>query len=425
MNVLVIGSGAREHVLIWKLKQNPEVKKIYCSPGNGGIGSITTLIPSFAESDWNSYADFAKQEAIDLTVVCPEKPLANGIADCFQEKGLRIFGPNKKCVQLESSKIFAKQFMKKHGIPTTNFHMFDNPAKAIDFVSHLHPPAHYHFPLVIKAEGLTAGKGGYICHTVEEAISVIEKIMVDKIFGTAGEKIFIEEKIDGKELSIMALCDGKTLKILPFARTYKRFFDNDPCPHTGGMSAMSPATVPNKTLKEIDKLILQPFIKGIRSENLDYRGVIYFGLMLTDKHPYVLELKVRFGDPETQVVLPLIQTDLLSLFNAVIDGNLRKVSLKVENAFCFGIVCASPTCPGKFKNGKEISGLDDIDTTDENSFVFHAGTSKKDDKYYTHGGRVLTVVAKGKSPNEARIKSHDIVSKIHFGKMHFRNDIAK
>lgn len=380
-------------------------------------------IPACAEGDWNSYADFCEQNRIGLTVVGPEEPLSCGIVDSFKMRGLKIFGPDKKCARLEASKIFAKQFMKKYNIPTADFEVFDDVTKALEFVSNrgrwMRDDG-----LVIKADGLAAGKGVTVCNSIEEAKVAVKKMMVQKIFGSAGEQIIIEERFLGEELSLMAFCDGKTLKALPTARDYKRVNDFNQGPNTGGMGAFSPVPLSADLQNQIQEKILIPFLKGLQAENLDYRGLIYFGLMLTEQGPTVLEFNVRFGDPETQVVLPLVETDLLSILLAVMEQSLDKISLELSLENCVGVVCASGGYPEKYETGKEIWGLPTI-SAEEGVMVFHAGTQLKDGKYWTAGGRVLTVVGKGNSIVEARRKAYGALFKIEFQKMHFRNDIAK
>lgn len=425
MNILVIGGGGRENTIVWKIKQNPDIKELYCSPGNGGIGLLANLIPSCAHHDWNSYAEFVRQKRIDLTVVGPEAPLADGMADYFRKEGLKIFGPDKKSTQLESSKIFSKRFMKKYGIPTADFEVFENAEKAFDYCQKKFEKMK---GCVIKADGLAAGKGVSVCQTVTEAEDAVRKMMVQKIFGSAGEKILIEEMLEGEELSLMAFCDGKSIKLLPPARDYKRVFDGQKGPNTGGMGAMAPVKISKDILSQIEESVAKPFLRGIQEENLDYRGVIYFGIMLTKKGHYVLEFNIRFGDPETQVVLPLVKTDIIELFNAVINQSLEKVNLEIADEFCVSVVCASGGYPEKYENHKKISGLSPAESPQDlkgDSFVFHAGTMREGDFFYTNGGRVLNVTAKGKTLEEARKKCYDTVSKISFEGMHYRKDIAK
>lgn len=416
MNILVIGSGAREHALIWKLSQSKQVNKIFCSPGNGGISALAKIVPACAEGDWDSYADFAKKNKVGLTVVGPEVPLAGGIVDVFQKRSLKIFGPDKSCARFEGSKIFAKLFMKKYGIPTADFEVFENPQEALESI-HIGR-------VVVKADGLAAGKGVSVCDTAEQAKSAIEEMMVQKVFGKAGEKILIEKRLTGLEVSLMAFCDGETLRNLPPARDYKRVNDNDQGPNTGGMGAICPVPIPEPVLQQVQQEILQPFLHGLKAERLNYRGLIYFGLMLTEKGPFVLEFNVRFGDPETQVVLPLIKTDLLQLLTAVADQKLEEVPLEISEEACVGVVCASGGYPGKFENNQEIWGINSA-LQDKKVMVFHAGTVEEKEKYYTHGGRVLTVVGKDPSLKEAKRRAYGGVFKIQFNKMHYRNDIGK
>ena len=425
MNILVIGSGAREHALVWKLRQSPEARSVYCSPGNAGIGLLATLLPACAENDWDSYADLALSRKIDLTVVGPEVPLAGGIADAFRKRGLRIFGPDKASAQLEGSKIFSKNFMRRHGIPTADFQSFDDASVALDFISNSrHRASNSRF--VVKADGLAAGKGVIVCENTDEANGAVEKMLVRKAFGRAGEKILIEEKLSGEELSLMAFCDGKTIKPLPFAKDYKRVFDNNEGPNTGGMGAIAPCVVSEKTARAIEQKILKPFLNGIARENLDYRGIIYFGLMLTKDGPYALEFNARFGDPETQVVLPLLKSDLLKVFNSVADRSLNEASLEFVPEFSMGVVCASRGYPGKFEAHKVISGLESAVSAGRrnDTFIFHAATSGEDGKFYTGGGRVLNVVSKGKSMEEAKTRCYQTIQKIGFEGMHYRSDIG-
>ena len=422
MKILVIGGGGREHAIIWKLKQNPEVKEIFSSPGNGGISESATLLPACAENDWNSYVNLVKSKKIDLTIVGPEGPLASGIVDVFKEKKLKIFGPSKECAQLEGSKIFAKNFMKKHGIPTANFKVLEHHKEALNFLANLSLTT-YKFPLVIKADGLAQGKGVVICQTMEEAKTIIGEMMVKKIFGPAGKKIIVEDKLEGREVSILAFCDGQNLKILPQAQDYKRAFDQDLGPNTGGMGSIAPSPLTESQIKEIERFILQPFLKGLQNENLDYRGIIYFGIMLTENGANVLEFNVRFGDPETQVILPLIETDLLEIMEAVISQTLSKISLKILNQTAVSAVLASNGYPGKYETDKEIFGLNEIEQK-ENILCFHAGTIKKDGKFFTRGGRVLNIVGLGGSREEAKNNCYAALSKISFEKMQFRTDIA-
>lgn len=422
MKILVIGGGGREHALIWKLKQNPEVKEIFCSPGNGGISEFATCLSACAENDWDSYVHLVKSKKIDLTIVGPEAPLALGIVDAFKKKKLKIFGPSKDCAKLEASKIFSKNFMRKHGIPTANFKVLEHYKEALNFLSNLSLTT-YKFPLVIKADGLAQGKGVVICQTPEEAKTTMHNMMVKEIFGSAGKKILVEEKLEGKEVSILAFCDGKSLKILPQAKDYKKVFDQDLGPNTGGMGAIAPAPLTENQMKEIGRAILQPFLKALKNENLDYQGLIYFGIMLTMNGPFVLEFNVRFGDPETQVILPLVETDLLEIIEAVLSQTLEKITLKILNQTAVSVVLASGGYPEKYETHKEISGLEEI-KQNKNILCFHAGTVKENDKFFTNGGRVLNIVGLGDSKEDAKNRCYAALSKISFENMRYRKDIG-
>ena len=417
MNMLVIGSGGREHALVWKLKLSPKTEKIYCVPGNGGISHDAEILPAPADGDWPAYIELAKSKKIDLTVVGPEIPLVGGIVNAFHVAGLTIFGPNKDAARLEGSKIFAKHFMRKHGIPTAGFEAFDDATKALNYLKG--KP----LPIVIKADGLAAGKGVSVCFTHEEAKDAIETMLVKKAFGEAGERILIEDALQGSELSLMALCDGKTIKPLPTARDYKRVLDGNKGPNTGGMGAVSPSPVPPETMVKIDKEIVARFLKGIQQEGLDFRGLIYFGIMLTPQGPKVLEFNVRFGDPETEAVLPLIESDLADAFLAVSSQKLADAPLRFHDGHSVTVVCCSKGYPGKYDSGKEILGLETAASA-RNAAVFHSGTLRKDGKIYTQGGRVLNCSARGKTFDEARNAAYTLVKKISFDGMHYRSDIG-
>ncbi len=423
MKVLVLGGGGREHAIVWKLKQSPTVQEIFCSPGNGGISHLATLVPACAENDWGSYADFAVQKGIDLTVVGPELPLSKGIVDIFRKRGLKIFGPDKASSQLESSKIFAKKFMRKHGLPTANCKILEHLQEANNFLANLSLTT-FKFPLVVKADGLAQGKGVVICNTKQETEAAIDKMMIKKVFGPAGEKILIEEKLEGKEVSLLAFCDGKTIKTLPPARDYKRALDGDMGPNTGGMGSIAPVEVSPDQMRKIEQFIVQPFLKGIQNEDLDYRGVIYFGLMMTAKGPTLLEFNVRFGDPETQSLLPLLECDLADVFDAVSQKKLNKVDLKVSQDYCVGVVCASAGYPESVQKGKEIAGLNSFQDHSD-LVVFHAGTLAQNEKFITNGGRVLNIVGKGATMEMARKKCYEAVAKVKFEGMHYRRDIGQ
>ena len=413
MNILVIGSGGREHAIIWKLKQSKVVKKIFCIPGNGGISQMAECT-EMDILDFAKISEFVKDYDLGLTIVGPEVPLAKGIVDYFQKKNLRIFGPNKKAAQLEGSKVFAKQFMKRYNIPTAEFEVFDNPDDALSYFSTLNSK----LSTVVKADGLASGKGVFVCDTKKDAEIVVKKIMVDKIFGSSGNKIIIEEKLEGEETSLIAFCDGKTILPLIPSQDHKRVFDDDKGPNTGGMGAYSPA----KFIDTNDvKKIWDNFLEGIKKEALDYRGIIYAGIMQTKDGIKVLEFNVRFGDPETQAILPLMKTDLLDLFTATVDEKLDKCKVACKNGYCVSVVVASGGYPGKYEIKKEIFGLNDV----KDAVVFHAGTKFKAGRYYTNGGRVLNVSAVDITLEKTISKVYKNIKKIKFEGMHYRRDIGR
>jgi len=425
MNILVIGSGGREHAIIWKLKQSEVVKKLFCIPGSDGISSCFSGIEccKIDVLDFRKISEFVIKNKIDLTVVGPELPLSEGIVDYFNRKKLKIFGPDKKSAQFEGSKIFAKQFMKKYNIPTAEFKIFDNSKNALSYLSTLNSPRPRQakrggqLSTVIKADGLASGKGVFVCNTKQEAENAVKSVMVDKIFGIAGNKIVIEEKLEGEEASLIAFCDGKTILPLIPSQDHKQVFDNDSGPNTGGMGAYAPA-------KFIDtqntKTIWDNFLEGIKKEGLNYKGIIYAGIMRTKDGPKVLEFNVRFGDPETQAILPLLKTDLLDLFFATADGKLKQCKISFENKYCVSVVLASGGYPGKYRIGKEISGLNDV----KDAVVFHAGVKFEAGRYYTNGGRVLNVSAVDTTLEKAISKVYKNIEKIKFEGMHYRRDIG-
>lgn len=413
MNILVIGSGGREHAIIWKLKQSKVVKKIFCIPGNGGISQMAECT-EMDILDFAKISEFVIENEIERTIVGPEVPLAKGIVDYFQKKNLRIFGPNKKAAQLEGSKVFAKQFMKRYNIPTADFEVFNNSKNALSYLATRYSP----LATVIKADGLASGKGVFVCDTKKDAEIAVKKIMVDKIFGSSGNKIVIEEKLEGEETSLIAFCDGKTILPLIPSQDHKRVFDDDKGSNTGGMGAYSPA----KFIDTNDvKKIWDNFLEGIKKEALDYRGIIYAGIMQTKDGMKVLEFNVRFGDPETQAILPLMKTDLLDLFTATVDEKLDKCKVAWKNGYCVSVVLASGGYPGKYEIEKEIFGLNDV----KDAVVFHAGTKFENNKYFTGGGRVLNVSAIDTTLNKAITKVYRNVEKIKFENMHYRRDIGE
>ena len=426
MNILVLGSGGRENAILWKLRQSPSVQKLFVSPGNGGCSTLAKTSPLY--KNFSDLVNIVRQNKIDLTVVGPEIPLAAGIADFFQKENLPIFGVDRACAKLESSKIFSKRFMQKHGMPTADFESFDDAIAAADFCRRQFKSGNSEYS-VIKADGLAAGKGVILCDNLDAALDAIDQIMVRKSFGAAGEKIIIEKRLQGEELSLLAFCDGKTVRSLPSARDYKRVFDGQKGPNTGGMGAISPLPVSSELQLQIENKVIAPFLKGLKTDGLDYRGVIYFGLMLTAAGPYVLEFNIRFGDPETQSVLPLLRADLAEIFVSTVHQKLSEVQIPKVEEVSVGIVCASGGYPGKYENHKQIFGLaanaDDPLRLDENGWAFHAGTVQEDGKFYTNGGRVLNVVALGKNFKEAHQRAYDAIQKVSFEGMHYRTDIGK
>ncbi len=423
MKVLVVGQGGREHALVWKISQSPLVKKIYCAPGNGGIGKQVECI-NIKSEDIEGLKKFALKEKIDLTIVGPETPLVKGIIDEFEKANLKIFGPNKKASQLEGSKVFSKNLMKKYEIPTAEFEVFENSKKAISYV--IPCLERKKGSIVVKADGLAAGKGVVVCKTEDEALDAIVSIMDDKIFGDAGKKVIIEECLEGEEVSILAFTDGEHIKLLPSSQDHKRIYDGDKGPNTGGMGAYSPAPIVNENLLPIiEKNIIRRTIEGLKKEGIVYKGIIYAGLMIKDGKPKVLEFNVRFGDPETQAILPRIETDIIQLIMATIDGNLNNVDCNLKNESCVCVVLASGGYPGNYQKGKVINGLDEIKDS-ENIVVFHAGTKKLESgEILTDGGRVLGVSALGKNIKEAIDNAYEAVSYINFENMSYRKDIGK
>ncbi|RJQ44359.1 MAG: phosphoribosylamine--glycine ligase [Nitrospiraceae bacterium] len=417
MKVLVIGSGGREHALVWKLSQSPRVDKIYCAPGNPGIAEIAECLDIKAD-DIESLLNFAKYEWIDLTIVGPEAPLTAGIVDAFVKDERRIFGPDASGARLEGSKVFAKDFMLKYGIPTAEYKMFTSYLHAKEYIGLKGAP------VVIKADGLAAGKGVFVCETVDEAIDSLKVIMKEKAFGSAGSRVVVEQCLKGEEASFMVLTDGKTVIPLATSQDHKTVFDGDRGPNTGGMGAYSPAPVITKALHlTIMKTVIDPLIKGLAKERINYRGVIYAGLMICDGKPYVLEFNCRFGDPEAQPVLMRLDSDLFEMMKATSEGKLKdvKVSWKDDPAVC--VVLASKGYPGNYEKGKVIKGLDELrDMSD--TMIFHAGTGIRKNKVVTSGGRVLGVTALGKDISAAKRNAYKAIEKVHFDGMHYRKDIA-
>ncbi|SHI41250.1 phosphoribosylamine--glycine ligase [Lutispora thermophila] len=414
MKVLVVGSGGREHALVWKLLQSPKVNYIYCAPGNGGIKQMAECVDIEAD-DIEGLCRFAKKQRIDLTVVGPELPLSLGIVDAFEKEGLRIFGPRKNAAILESSKAFAKDFMQKYGIPTAKYNTYEDPDKAKEDIGS------FGLPVVIKADGLAAGKGVIIANTKEEALNAIDTMMTDKHFGEAGNKVVIEEFIQGKEASILAFVDGKTAVPMVSAQDYKRVFDDDKGLNTGGMGAISP--VPHydeKVEADVMQRIIKPTVEAMNKENRPYKGVLYFGLMITNEGPKVIEYNCRFGDPETEAVLLRLESDLVEIMEAVIEERLHEVEIKWSSNAAMCVVMASGGYPGSFRKGYEINGLE----KEEQGIIFHAGTKYIDGKTVTNGGRVLVFGALGRTLEEARAIVYGDMEKVSFTDCHYRRDIG-
>jgi len=417
MKILVVGSGGREHALVWKLHKSPLVKKIYAAPGNAGISKLAECVEIPSE-DLIGLVSFAEKNSIDLTVVGPELPLTLGIVDQFQKRNLRIFGPTKMAAMIEGSKVFAKEFMKKYHIPTASFKAFDKADEAIEFVKSSD------MPLVIKADGLAAGKGVILAEDTESAVSAIKKIMVEKIFKDAGNKAVIENFLEGEEVTILAFTDGKTVLSMPSSQDHKKIYDGNRGPNTGGMGAYAPTSiVDDRMMRRIYDEILEPTMVGLDQEGIIYKGILYAGLMLTERGPKVMEYNCRFGDPETQVILPLLKSDLAEIFMSIIEGDLSLDEVEWTDDFAVCVILASAGYPDKYEKGKEIFGLEKVEQA-EDVLVFHAGTKKEGKRVLTDGGRVIGVTAVDKNVEEAIHKAYASVDKIKFDGAQFRRDIG-
>ena len=417
MKVLVIGGGGREHAIVWKLSQSRSVDKIYCCPGNAGIAELAQCI-DVKQDDFNALLDFVKYEWIDLTIVGPEDPLSKGIVDLFEKEGRRILGPNRPAAQLESSKVFSKDLMKSHGIPSAEYKVF---------TSYLHAEEYVRFkgtPVVIKADGLAAGKGVFVASSMEEAMDALKIIMKDRAFGEAGNRVIIEQCLQGEEASFMAFTDGKTIIPMVSSQDHKRIFDGDKGLNTGGMGAYSPAPIITDELEKVVlEKIMKPTIRALKSEGIKYKGILYAGLMIDNGQPSVLEFNCRLGDPETQPVLFRLQTDFMDIAMAITDEKLADINIewKKDPAVC--VVISSEGYPGKYRKGDVIKGIDEANKL-EGVHVFHAGTAFKGNDIITAGGRVLGVTAIGSDIAEAKAMAYEAVGKIHFDGMHYRKDIA-
>ncbi|MCD8215531.1 MAG: phosphoribosylamine--glycine ligase [Clostridiales bacterium] len=417
MKILVIGSGGREHAIIHKLLESKKIEKIYCAPGNGGISAEAECVPIGA-TDIEGLVKFAEEKAVDFTVVGMDDPLVMGVVDAFEAQGLRVFGPRKNAAIIEGSKAFSKELMKKYNIPTAKYETFDNFDKASEYVKTLTSP------VVLKADGLALGKGVLICQSEEEALSGLREMMIDQKFGKSGTTVVIEEFLTGPEVSVLSFCDGKTVVPMVSAQDHKRAYDNDEGLNTGGMGTFSPSRVyGEKEAKEVMEKICIPTVEALNKEGRTFKGIIYFGLMLTKEGPKVIEYNCRFGDPETQVVLPRLKSDLLEIFEACVDGTLDKLNIEWDEGGAACVVMASGGYPVSYKKGYEITGIDEAEK-DPSVKVYHAGTALKDGKYYTNGGRVIGVTATGSSLDEAIKTAYKAVDKIDFKDKHFRKDIG-
>ena len=418
MKVLIVGSGGREHAIAMSVKKSPKVDRIYCAPGNGGIGQIAECVPIGA-MEFDKIVSFSKEENIDLVIVGMDDPLVGGLVDELEAAGIRTFGPKKNAAILEGSKVFSKDLMKKYGIPTAAYENFEDPKEALAYLESAS------FPIVLKADGLALGKGVLICNTLEEAKDGVRSIMEDKKFGSAGNKMVIEEFMTGREVSVLSFVDGKTIKIMSSAQDHKRAMDGDKGLNTGGMGTFSPSPFYTKEVDEFcKKYIYQATVDAMAAEGRAFKGVIFFGLMLTEKGPKVLEYNARFGDPEAQVVLPRMKNDMIEVVEACIDGNLDQIDLQFEDNAAVCVVLASDGYPVAYEKGFPVKGLEAFEGKDD-YFVFHAGTKLSDGELVTNGGRVLGVTAKGADLKEARSKAYEATEWVAFDNKYMRHDIGK
>ena len=418
MKVLIVGSGGREHAIAWKVAQSKKVDKIYCAPGNAGISEVAECVPIGA-MEFDKLVAFAKEKEIDLTVIGMDDPLVGGIVDVFEKEGLRVFGPRKNAAILEGSKAFSKDLMKKYNIPTAAYETFTDPEKALEYLETAK------MPIVLKADGLALGKGVLICQTLEEAKEGVKTLMMDKKFGSAGDEIVIEEFMTGREVSVLSFVDGNIVKIMSSAQDHKRAKDGDQGLNTGGMGTFSPSPFYTEEVDDFcEKYIYQATVDAMAAEGREFKGIIFFGLMLTEKGPKVLEYNARFGDPEAQVVIPRLKNDIVEVFEACVDGKLDEVDLQFENNAAVCVVLASDGYPVSYEKGFPIEGLENFKDKD-GYYVFHAGTALKDGKIVTNGGRVLGVTAKGADLKEARANAYKATEWIQFANKYKRNDIGK
>lgn len=418
MKVLIVGGGGREHAIAWKVAQSKKVEKIYCAPGNGGIAEVAECLPIGA-MEFDKLADFAEKNEIDLTIIGMDDPLVGGIVDAFENKGLRVFGPRKNAAIIEGSKAFSKDLMKKYNIPTAAYETFNDADKAIEYLKTSD------YPIVLKADGLALGKGVLICNTYEEAKEGVKTLMLDKQFGSAGDRIVIEEFLTGREVSVLCFCDGTTIKTMTSAQDHKRAKDGDQGLNTGGMGNFSPTPFYTAEVDEFcKKYIYQPTMDAMKAEGRDFVGVLFVGLILTPKGPRVLEYNARFGDPETQVVLPRLENDVVDVFEACIDGKLGDIDLKFADNAAVCVILASDGYPEKYEKGFEIRGLENFKNK-EGYYCFHAGSKEVDGKIVTNGGRVLGVTAIGANLKEARANAYAATEWVDFDNKYMRHDIGK
>ncbi|KAB3532114.1 phosphoribosylamine--glycine ligase [Alkaliphilus serpentinus] len=416
MKILVIGEGGREHAIVWSLSKSPKVTKIYCAPGNPGIGEIAECVEIKA-NDIKALVEFSREISVDLTIVGPEEPLVMGIVDAFRKEGLRIIGPTKEGAMLEGSKAFSKRFMEKYKIPTGKY------TEVSSYEGGLKSLLNYEYPVVIKADGLAAGKGVFICGDKQEAEEALKKILKDKVFGSSGDRVIVEEYLEGIETSILCFVDGNRILPMVSSQDHKRIYDGDRGPNTGGMGTYSPNDIYNEEMAlDVKEEILEPTLYGIQQEGMDYRGIVFIGLMITPQGPKVLEYNVRFGDPETQVVLTRLETDLVEILQATLEKRLKKIDITWKEQAAVCVILASGGYPIEYQRGKEIKGLESIDT---DVMVFHSGTKVIDEKIVTNGGRVLGITALGGNIEKARSKAYRNAEKIYFEGITYRRDIAQ
>jgi len=418
MKVLIIGGGGREHAIAYKISQSPRLEKLYCAPGNAGIAEIAECV-NIAVDDFNALADFAVENKIDLTVVGPDDPLVAGIVDLFEARGLKVFGPRRNAAIIEGSKVFSKNLMKKYSIPTAEYAVFDHPSQAVAYLKSCS------YPIVLKADGLALGKGVLICSSHQEALDGVKALMEDKQFGAAGDQIVIEQFLTGPEVSVLCFCDGTTIKPMVSAQDHKRAKDGDQGLNTGGMGTISPSPYYTKEIDEYcRKHIYEPVIAAMKKEGREFKGVLFVGLMLTHEGPKVLEFNARFGDPETQVVLPRLKNDILDVFEACIDGTLDRIELDFEDNAAVCVILASYGYPEKYVKGLPIEGLENFKGK-AGFYAFHAGTKRSGDEIVTNGGRVLGITAIGKDLKEARQRAYEATGWVDFANKYMRTDIGK